>query len=324
MTSASDSNPVRVNIIGAAHLDRVGRLDRQASDGASVPGRFKEMPGGAALNVASNLAAFGVPALLSSIVGDDPSGKAVRQALEERGIEPHLQAGAGQTASYTAILQPDGELLIALADMDIYEEFGTQLTTVSTIGSGRDNWLVVDANLNENALKELIRAAKTARGKPRIAALSVSTAKAPRLRGCLGSIDVLFTNRREALALSRGDVTGTMDEAVQGLQHLEVARAVISDGANSVIVLNGGEKIEIPVTGSVPPVIKDVTGAGDALAAGTLARLIRDTPLTSLPSAVHTGLAAAGAILQVEGPWRSDLVEAMEAIPATDNQTAPR
>ena len=50
--------------------------------------------------------------------------------------------------------------------------------------------------------------------------------------------------------------------------------------------------------------VKDVTGAGDALAAGTLFSLME---AHDLDRAVQCGMEAARAILEVEGAWRRDL-----------------
>lgn len=304
-----------ITVVGAAHIDRIGRLDKPAFDGASVPGSFTEAPGGAGLNVASNLAVTGVRVSFSSIVGNDPSGDAIQKLMDERGIRAHLQIGNAKTATYTAILQSDGDLVIALADMEVYRAFEARCVTTALLQPGNTKWLVMDANLEPASLEEL---AKGAPASCKIGVLTVSSAKAPRLRKCLDMIDVLFTNRPEALALAGKDVTGTMDNALKALRELQVTHAVVSDGGSPLVVLDDEEVIRIPVT--KPPSIQDVTGAGDALAAGTLAGLMEGF---ALPQAVHSGIAAAQAILQVDGPWRNDLAEAMDSIAADENEMTP-
>ena len=205
------------------------------------------------------------------------------------------------SASYTAIMQPDGDLVVAVNDMDIYRQFDANALDDDLARLGAADWLVVDANLEQSVLEQL------SRRDCRFAALTVSTAKAPRLRDLTGRFDLLFTNQREALALLGEDIDGSMDQAVRALRKLGVKQAVISDGANPVAVLDGETSSMIAVPDI--PALRDVTGAGDALAAGTLCRLMAGEDLCD---AVRSGIAAAQAILQVDGPWREDLVDVID------------
>ena len=58
-----------------------------------------------------------------SRVGDRRNGAAVVAHLHSLGIDTSLVSVAARaTASYTAILEPNGELVLGLADMDLYDE----------------------------------------------------------------------------------------------------------------------------------------------------------------------------------------------------------
>jgi pseudouridine kinase len=73
-----------------------------------------------ARNVAINLASLGCRVLLCSRVGDDEAGRQVRSQPVDTSLISISERRP--TASYTAVLEPDGELVLGLADMDVYEE----------------------------------------------------------------------------------------------------------------------------------------------------------------------------------------------------------
>ena len=284
---------IRHHLFGAAHIDRIGTLGGATVLGASNPGKFSETVGGAALNVASLLAALGAQVSLSSVVGNDPAGDHVRAVANARGVVFHAAAGAATlpTATYTGLLDQAGDLIIALADMEIYAS-----VQAGSLQSGPDDWLLFDANLPPSVI-----AAGLERPAGHRAAMTVSAAKAPRLRPHLHRLDLLLTNRAEAAALLDAPVSGGGLALAQSLGACGCPRAVLSDGAQPVTVLEDGHCFSLPVPFAA---VKDVTGAGDALAAGTLFALGKGAPLAD---AVHVGLAAARAIVAHTGPYRADL-----------------
>ena len=110
--------------IGAAHVDRRGMLHAPLILGTSNPGDVHPDLGGVARNVAVNLARLGCQVSCSARVGDDEDGRRVlahcrppHRYLAWSAVSAHCP-----TASYTAILETDGELVIGLADMGIYDE----------------------------------------------------------------------------------------------------------------------------------------------------------------------------------------------------------
>ncbi len=285
-------------LIGAAHLDRRGKIDGNTVLGASNPGQFSEMPGGAALNVASVLAAMEVRTRLLGIVGEDTSGTSVAQCATARGIEVHLQRNADHaTASYTSVLASSGDLIIALADMAIYEQFDPSPACNELSKHQPGGWVLTDANLPTSALEAIC-----ATGKAHRAAMTVSVAKAPRLMPVLHRVNVLFTNRAEAAALCGTSDENDMDRIGQCLTQLGTARAVISNGPRDIAVLEDG-KLTFHANQPVTDIV-DVTGAGDALTAGCLYGLMHGHGLAD--SLAH-GQRAASAVLQVEGPWHETL-----------------
>jgi len=285
-------------LVGAAHIDRYGRCDQTPVAGGSNPGRFTIMPGGAALNVASSLAALGVDVRLCSICGNDAEAEVILQVATARGMDLRAQISPDHpTATYTSIVGPDGGLVIALADMAIYET----LDPASVDGVAEADWLLIDANLSSGAIAKLL-----ADTSGRVAAMTVSYAKAGRLRPALHQIEILFTNRAELAALCERPVDAPMDDLLSRFSELGGREAVVTDGPADVWTVQKGAAEYHPVPAA--PEIVDVTGAGDGLTAGCLATLIAGQ---SLDEAVPHGIRTAQAVLAVHGPWRTDLATAI-------------
>ena len=173
------SHPPQCLFVGAAHLDRNGVLFDRSELGKSNPGRFKQFAGGAAFNVASIFAAHGGVADLCSILGQDEAAKIIESACRQRAIGFHPQkSDAFPTASYTAIMEPDGQLAIAVADMSIYEAFDSQLIEWPQEEQASETWLCIAANLPHDTIAKVVE--KTSGP---CAGLTTSSAKAGS-KGC--------------------------------------------------------------------------------------------------------------------------------------------
>ncbi len=296
--SVSSAPSKRLFFVGAAHLDRVGRLDESADFERSNPGSVKEWPGGAALNVASIVASLGANAELASINGKDVQGDQIAANMKQRGVGFHQQISAHHpTATYSAILQPDGELVIGLADMAIYDDFKIEGIADLLAGLADDDWLIVDANLPGAAFGPLLEATRANK-----AAISTSAAKAGRLTPHLQQLDVLLTNRAEAAALCGLENSTPTVDILSNLEQITPSRIVCSDGASPIWFVENGQRqsLSVPTQND----ICDVTGAGDALAGACLYGLSCGW---SLHDAVELGMRTAHLILAVDGPWRDDL-----------------
>lgn len=276
----------RFLVLGGAHIDRRATLSSQTHLGASNPGSWQEEPGGAGFNAAQTLARLGNTVSMVSPRGGDEAGETVARAAAALGITDMAQVFLDRkTASYSAVLDRDGSLVIGIADMELYDHFTMRQLSRKSIREAIDaaDRLLCDANLPEATLTALAaHAAETA--KP-LAAIAISPAKIDRLGGALASIMPLFLNAAEAAAISRTDASAAWPER---LRAAGVTSAVITCGPDPVIAFDRHGVFTIS-----PPSaerIIDVTGAGDALCAATLDALGRDHPL---PQAVRAGMAAA-------------------------------
>ena len=274
--------------LGAANIDRKAHALQPIVLGSSNPVRVSERPGGVARNVCENLARLGCQAGLFAPLGQDEPGDLIADGLAELGVAmaPIDRMKRLSTASYTALTDQRGELVVGLADMAICDALTAEhFERASDFLAGFHVWFL-DANLPEPLIRTVADAC------PRnitLAADSVSVAKAERLTGILSRLDMLFCNAQEAAAIAGNPIHAPLDV-------ITVASALHERGAGTVVVSQGsaGCYVAAPGVDTFIPAymtdVKDVTGAGDALTAGTLSGLAGGL---SIEQAVRRGLAAA-------------------------------
>jgi pseudouridine kinase len=299
--------------VGGAVIDRKLQLLAPAVSATSNPARAGDCLGGVARNVAENLARLEVPVALVTAVGDDPGGQAVRAGLKAAGVAVtgvRVMPGL-PTAQYVAVLDPSHELVIGVAAMDVLETIGEADVDAAWPAGG--GWLVMDTNLRAGVLAHALRRARTDGAK--VAVDAVSAPKVVRLPADLDGISVLFCNRAEALAWlamhaarqvgEAGDV-GDGDGGDDGTLALRLhaagaAHVVLTRGAGGALLAGAQGVLAVP---AVPCDAVDVTGAGDAVVAGTLAGLLRGE---DLPAAVRRGMALASLTVAGADSVRTDL-----------------
>jgi pseudouridine kinase len=259
---------VEILAIGGAHLDRRARISGETKPGASNPGRWFEEPGGGVFNAARNLARLGRSVRLIAPRGGDAAGQTVSEAAERAGIEdcPVMFLDRA-TPSYTAILENDGNLVIALADMALYDAFVARRLRARSM---RDSLAVADhvlcdANLPAETLAVL--AASAAREGCSVSAIAISPAKVTRLRGAFPHLSHLFMNGAEAEAIA-GEKAERAEDWPDLLRACGLRGGSVTAGKGLTVAFD--EK-QIAVIEPAPiEQIGDVTGAGDAFASGFL------------------------------------------------------
>lgn len=280
--------------IGGAHIDRRGRLSVDFVPGASNPGTMGEDVGGGVFNALRNAVRGGAEAWLVSVRGGDAAGQTVARAVTAAGIRDlSVTFLDRRTPSYTAILDRDGDIIAALADMALYDlALGKQLRRAAMReAADAADAIFCDANLAPDALA---RIPKLAGGKP-IFAIGISPAKAVRLTDILPALGCLFLNTREAGAITGLSSDARSDVLVDALRSKGLISAVLSHAGEPVLAFDRTGAIS--VAPPRPRRIVDVTGAGDALAGMTAAALLQGAPFAQ---AVRAGMAAA--LLAIESP----------------------
>jgi pseudouridine kinase len=224
--------------------------------------------GGVGRNIAENLARLGTRTHLIASIGADERGDQVLAATAAAGVlVDQVRRSACSTGTYTAVLDADGELVVAVADMA-----ATGDLTPDRVREARDliasaSLVVLDGNLSTPTLAcalDLVADADV-----RAVLEPVSVPKATALAGLLRSDRALFavTPNRDELGALTGLPTGTDAE----LEH--AVRALCDRGVDLVWVRLGSagsllsSRYDLVELAAVPAEVVDVTGAGDAMLA---------------------------------------------------------
>lgn len=284
-------NPVLV--IGGAHIDRKGAMEADYIEGASIPGTIEDVVGGGAFNVAANLSRLGFNVTFISPRADDTNAKLVANTIKPLAIDDKPVSCQGNTPSYTALIDKNGELIAALADMKLYDDLTCEKFLTDHVIDQLRNCciLITDANLPE---KVLVKISNLISSECRWYAIAVSPTKVMRYLPVMKKINCLAMNINEAKAitakLSHSDLNGS-------LAQLGLRGAIITNGADDMIgYLNGYEQVTLK-----PKTVKniiDVTGAGDATLSGFVAKIEAND---GIKPALEFGMAAARLTIAING-----------------------
>jgi pseudouridine kinase len=294
-----------VLVIGSAGIDVKGRPDYTLAEGASVPGRIRSSVGGVARNIAENLARLEVPTILLSAVGDDEPAKRVISRCNEAGIDTsHIKTVPGfRTGHYMAILSTYGQLDNAISDYAIARQINSEYLLEHEDLLREAAMVVIDANLEEAALKTLFRMA--AQYQVPVCADPTAPSLAGRLRPFLHQIYMITPNLNEAGVLRGYPVTDfdseTALDVAQMLLERGVRIAVVTLGVNGLAYASGTTRGKIP---AIRTEVRDETGAGDALTAGVIFGLLNEVPLDE---ALRLGVSAASLTLRSRETVVTDL-----------------
>lgn len=321
--------------IGGANLDSKARGKQALRLGASNPVSVTESCGGVARNIAANLAALSANVSLLTAVGDDKAGRWLLDRTASQGVDigPSVVLGGEKTGNYTAILDQDGEMFIAYADMDIYERITPAMLEEKWPHIVSAKLVVADANLPAESLAWLAR--RCGEESVTLFVDPISPEKAKKLPGRLDGVAAIFPNLAEARQLAGRDgkasasFDGATDEAAESAiassgpaagppapegeaEWAELARLILARGAGHVLITLGkhGAYCAGPEGGrhlpALPVRVVDVTGAGDAFLSGVAYGVLRGEPYET---ACLSGLAAARIALETASSSSEQLNE---------------
>jgi pseudouridine kinase len=262
--------------MGAANLDRKLRSLAPLALHTSNPASQAESFGGVARNIAENLARLGTPVALLTAVGSDSSGAALLAHAESAGIDTHgaLRLDDAASGTYTAVLDANGDMVVALADMALYDRLTPSFVAAREAQLAAGTLVVADLNLPLDTVDALLAQAR--RSGVALVLVAVSEPKMARLPQALAGARLLIMNGGELAAR----VGRTLDDEAA----LEAAmREVQAQGARDVVVTRGAAGVLLTLPdGAIARLnapqaeVVDVTGAGDAFAAAVCWSLVQD------------------------------------------------
>jgi len=251
--------------------------------------------GGVAHNVALNLASLTDQVQLQCVVGDDREGQQLLSHAQKKGIitDHSLILQNTMTSRYYAVLDHQGELHIALADMQIYDHIPLHEFTASWDQWDKNNIIFADTNLSTAMLHHLIQLCE--KKQIQLCIDPVSIPKAKKLPHSLAGVFLIKPDRFEATALTGIPIHSVDDCIKAGNMLLErgVQNVIISLGKSGYVIINKTVQAYFPAL-HVEHVV-NVSGAGDAFVAGVLFELKQGA---TLQQACITGSAAAALAVQ--------------------------
>lgn len=267
--------------IGGAVWDRKLRLLAPAVAGSSNPVQESANPGGVARNVAHNLALLGLPVALLSAWGDDERGRLIAAdcARLGLGLDAVLHLAGTPSGSYTAVLGPDGDLQLGLAQLDALQQLDPDALARSAAVRRSSPLQLADMNLRADTLAAWLAEPRDAKHRGSALLLAVSEPKMAALPEDLSRLDLLIANAGEWQAAG-----GNTELARRGLR-----QALISQGAAGLRCgrWQDGQWQWQRLEAEPLDTVLDATGAGDALAAGVAAALVQG--VTDLATAARFG-----------------------------------
>ncbi len=243
-------------VIGGVNLDVKARSTRAPVAGSSNPGTAGTSAGGVGRNVAETLARLGSEVALVGAVGDDPSGADVLARTADAGVDiSRVRRGPLPTGTYVAVLDTDGELVVAVADMAATESLGAPDVDAVRDLLGAAELVVLDGNLTTSALGRALEVC--AEIGVRVVLDPVSVPKAAGIAGLLSS-------RTPLLAITPNEAElEALGGSTEGLHARGVELVWTRLGAAGSRLSGPGGVVDVaPV---VALQVVDVTGAGDAM-----------------------------------------------------------
>lgn len=255
--------------IGGANVDQKIQVLKNLTFETSNPAVSKKSRGGVARNVAENLGRLGFNSSLLSYIGDDAEGKWLLQNSKNYvNTAPTKVIHGKTTGSYTAVLDRDGQMLLALSDMEIYDAVEEDFIKVNWNYLRNADIVLLDTNFPRNIIEQLITSCRE--HKIPLCVATVSAFKAEKLPESLEGVTWLIANHIEAEALSKMKIQteGDFFRAAEIILHMGADNVVITRGNLGLIFFTKDGEAGALIAPDIS--VTDVTGAGDSLIAGIL------------------------------------------------------
>lgn len=281
--------------IGGANIDRKFHLDGEVAMGTSNPVTVTQSVGGVARNIAENLGRLGEEVRLITLAGHDSDWKAIEKAsahfMKLESVELIEEATTG---SYTAVISDSGEMIIAMANMAIYDRLRPDFFNKHEAWLLSTQCIVIDLNCPLETVEHFREFALMHRIPLLI--VPVSSPKMNRLPQQLQGVTWLICNRDEAEMYLNMSITteNNFFSAVEQLKEKGAQYVVITSGNKGVYA--GSIETETFHVPSIPvEEVRDVTGAGDAFVSAFLHAAVQEQ---TFEECIRYGLVNASKTLQ--------------------------
>lgn len=295
-----------VYCIGAMNVDRKYHLLDEMVAQTSNPATSDVSVGGVVRNVAENLGRVQQDVSLISLGGYDQDFYFIKNETEAFVNMQHVTQKNGMaTGAYNAILDLQGEMQFAVADMQIYDEMNVEWIASYQNILSKARLIIIDLNLPFETVDYLLTLAR--QYQVEIFIIPVSGPKMKHLPQDLQGVSWIIVNQDESEAFFDIEVNNNKDfeDLIDCWLEVGVQNVIVTRGNKGSIY---GNQIGERHTFTPPQVEKviDVTGAGDAYAAGVIYGHLNDYAPTE---SIHIGMANAFYTIQSPDTVQTNLTE---------------
>ena len=255
--------------VGAANADIHGRSRAAVNLKDSNPGTMRVSVGGVTRNILENAARLGLDARLVSAVGGDVFGRLIlaRSAAAGMDVSNVLVLPDAASSTYMTVLEPSGEMLVAVSDMSILAQLPeAYLAERAPLLRGAAA-IACDPSLPEGTILRLLALA----GETPVFVDPVSTAYARKLLPHVGRFHTVKPNRMELSILAELDAVedAALKPAIARLLEKGCRRVYVTLGPEGCCY---GDASGLFLRAKLRPIarMENATGAGDAFTAATI------------------------------------------------------
>ena len=280
-----------ITVIGGVNMDISAAMSALFIKGDSIPGKVTMSCGGVAHNIAHNLCLLGHRVRFVTVFGGDEFGRLCHEQCSQLGLDLSLaeRDPSARNGLYLCVNNPDGDMVAAVADMDIIERITPEFLERRIDDINLSELVVTDTNLSVQALTYLLNHVEVP-----MMVDTVSTAKAPRIVEALQQsnthrLHTLKVNRQELFEV--GGYFSSPAQSARWLIGLGVQHVYATLGESGVDCIDINGEYHLP---AIPAQVVNTTGAGDAFLAGVAHAHVSGI---TFPDTAKMGLRAAYATL---------------------------
>ncbi len=262
------NEPADIICIGGMNVDRKYVIQGKTMMHTSNPVSSTHAVGGVGRNIAENLGRLDEQVKLISVAGFDHDFEWIKEQTQSFvDMESVTQLANQSTGAYSAIIDDHGEMQLALADMDIYDQMDLKWIKEHEHLLSSAKMIIIDLNLTKECVEYIISLAKN-KDIP-LFVIPVSSPKMDRLPRQLEGIHTLIVNLDESETFFNQSASQDSDIADLTEQWIKagVKQVILTHGSQATFYDNQEgvrERFQPPQVDQVV----DVTGAGDSFVAG--------------------------------------------------------
>ncbi|SIS46103.1 Sugar or nucleoside kinase, ribokinase family [Salimicrobium flavidum] len=290
--------------VGGANVDKKLYAKNEIAIKTSNPVSSSTSVGGVARNIAENLGRLGEDVVLLTARGDDADWLEIKKSTEPYvDLSYVFEVTGASTGSYTAVLDPDGDLSCAYADMDIFDSLTMERLKENTDVMKNAKCIIADLNCPAEAV-HFLKSFASEHDIPFLL-IPVSSPKMGRLPPTLEGVEWLIVNIDESetsLGMNIDDEEA-WGASVERWLEKGVQQVIVTGGKDGVMAGKMGEVHHFP---SLEAAVTDVTGAGDSFCGAVIHSWLSGGTFEHV---IQAGLVNARKTIMSKTTVREDLTE---------------